>query len=84
MGTCHVVFVSTAAARTFPPENWMRPGVVTVGEDESFVDRGGLIAFVQERNKLRFMVNATAAERAQVKLSSQLLKLAVRVRKDGE
>jgi hypothetical protein len=84
VGACQLVFVTTAAARTFPLESWMRPGIVSVGDDETFVDRGGLIAFTMQSNKLRFVVNAAAADRAQVKLSSQLLKLAARVRKDGD
>jgi hypothetical protein len=57
--------------------------VLTVGETDAFLERGGVIAFAMEGGKLRFSINAAAADRAGLKLSSQLLKLAVRVTKEG-
>lgn len=80
---CHVVFVSASAEPPAAPDTWSRPGVLTVGETEAFLERGGVIAFAMEAGKLRFNVNAAAAERAGLKLSSQLLKLAGRVTKEG-
>jgi hypothetical protein len=52
------------------------PGVLTVGEGESFIRNGGMIAFVIENNRVRFEINQTAAERAGLKLSSKLLSVA--------
>jgi YfiR/HmsC-like len=81
---CHLLFVSAAAAATYPAAIWTRTGVLAVGEGDAFLATGGVIAFTKEGNKLRFTINAGAADRAQLKLSSQLLKLAVRVVKEGE
>jgi hypothetical protein len=52
---------------------------LTVGESHAFIGRGGIISFVMDGNKVRFEINAAAAERAGLRISSQLLKLAARV-----
>jgi len=54
--------------------------VLTVGEVEQFAERGGIINFKTEDNKIRFEINPDAAKRAKLELSSQLLKLALIVR----
>jgi hypothetical protein len=53
--------------------------VLTVGEGEAFAQRGGMIAFQMEGNKVRFAINADAAERSRLQISSQLLKLAANI-----
>jgi len=50
--------------------------VLTVGESDKFIAAGGLINFVREADKVRFEINAAAAEHAGLKISAQLLKLA--------
>lgn len=52
---------------------------LTVGEREDFLESGGIINFVMEDKKVHFEINATAARKARLKISSQLLRLAVRV-----
>jgi hypothetical protein len=52
------------------------PGVLTVGEGETFMRGGGMIAFVLENRRVRFEINQTAAENAGIKLSSRLLNVA--------
>jgi hypothetical protein len=49
--------------------------VLTVGESEGFASRGGQIAFRTEDKKVRFDINVDAVERAQLKVSAQLMKL---------
>jgi hypothetical protein len=49
---------------------------LTVGETDGFARRGGMIEFRIESNRVRFDINVVTAERAKLKLSSQLLKLA--------
>ena len=82
-GGCHILFVSAAEerrlARVAPPE----APVLTVGETDGFVQRGGIIAFAMDDKRLRFEINADAADRAGLRISSQLLKLATRVVHDG-
>jgi len=50
--------------------------VLTVGEGESFISQGGMIAFMLENNRVRFLVNLKSAMRANLKISSKLLNLA--------
>jgi len=75
-GSCQLLFVSTSEkeiARTLPA---LGPGVLTVGEGESFLRDGGMIAFTIENRRVRFRINQTAAQRYGLKLSSKLLSLA--------
>jgi len=53
--------------------------VLTVSDIDRFADRGGVIGFRREGNKLRFEINTDAAAHAGLTISSQLLKLATRV-----
>jgi hypothetical protein len=55
--------------------------VVTVGESPEFARGGGTINFLVEDDKLRFIINMTAAERSGVKISAQLQKLAAAVQR---
>jgi hypothetical protein len=50
--------------------------VLTVGETQGFADGGGIINFIEENNKIRFEINAEAARRTGLNISSELLKLA--------
>jgi len=60
-----------------------KDGVLTVGDTSGFIESGGGINFLMEENKIRFDINLTAAEKAGLKIRSQLLRLAKRVVKDG-
>jgi hypothetical protein len=51
-------------------------GVVTVGETDDFIERGGMIALPSERNRIRLRVNAAALRAASVDVSSKLLRVA--------
>ena len=53
--------------------------ILTVGDMKDFAPKGGVIGFVVEKNKVRFEVNLAAAKRANLKISSKLLRLAKRV-----
>ena len=53
--------------------------ILTVGDDASFAAHGGMIGLTTQQNKVRFVVNMIATRRAGLKLSSQLLKVAVQV-----
>jgi hypothetical protein len=60
-----------------------KSGVLTVSDIPQFSQRGGMIQFVLVGNKLRFEVNLTNAQTAGLTLSSDLLKVAVAVRKSS-
>jgi hypothetical protein len=51
--------------------------VLTVGESPGFVSLGGAVNFVPQGDKIRFEINIGVAERAGLKISSQLQKLAI-------
>ena len=74
---CHLVFISKSekARLTDILDNLGSASVVTVSETENFARRGGIINFYIDGNKVRFEINADAAQRKGIKISSQLLKL---------
>ena len=53
--------------------------VMTVGESDDFIDRGGMIRFTLDQGKVRFEINLKAADPAGLKFSSRLLLLAKNV-----
>jgi hypothetical protein len=79
--SCQVLFVSSAGQEVPKIEPGLGAGVLTVGEGESFLRDGGMIAFVIENRRVRFSINQAAAEKAGLKLSSKLLSVAKSVEK---
>jgi hypothetical protein len=59
-------------------------GILTVSDLPQFAARGGMIQFVSQGNRIRFEVNLTAVEQANLTLSSELLKVATAVRRTGK
>ena len=47
-----------------------------VGETPGFAERGGIIRFTLEDNRVRFEINVDAAHQADLNISSRLLTLA--------
>ena len=76
---CHVLFISRSETRKTGEilARLESRNILTVGETESFAESGGMIGFVVEKNKVRFKINAPAARRVNLTLSSKLLRLAV-------
>ncbi len=82
LSACHVLFVSlseakqvTAVVRALAGRN-----VLTISEIDRFVDRGGMIQLNRSESRVQFEINKSTAERARLKISPQLLKLASDVR----
>jgi hypothetical protein len=75
---CHLVFSSeTDGARVAHVlQRAAGAGALTVGEAEDFLPRGGMIRLLVEEGKVRFDISTRSADRAGLKVSSQLLKLA--------
>ena len=74
--TCQVLFIGKSEKDVPNTLAAVGPGVLTVGEGESFLRDGGVIAFIVEDRRVRFDINRTAAAHAGLKLSSQLMKVA--------
>lgn len=76
--SCEVVFVTASEDRRTPHilQRLEGASVLTIGETPHFLGEGGIIRFYVEGSRLRFQINAENANRAGLKISSQLLSLA--------
>ena len=76
--SCHVAFFGPAEEKRLPQIMRSLQGfsVLTVGDIGRFAQSGGIINLFVEKNKVRFEINVDRAERARLKLGSQLLSLA--------
>lgn len=79
--SCQILFVSKSEKSVPKTLRDLGSGVLTVGEEDSFLREGGMIAFVIENRRVRFDINPTAAANAGLKLSSKLLSVARSVEK---
>lgn len=77
---CHLLFISSSEeaklAHHFAALQRANSAALTVGETPNFLEAGGAIRFVVENKKVRFEINARAAEAAGIVISSKLLNLA--------
>jgi len=82
---CHVLFISYLADR---PERLVEASrslpVLTVGDSTEFLEVGGIIQLRIIDRRVRFAIDAEAASQVGLRLSSQLLDLAVEVRGTGQ
>lgn len=74
--TCHAVFLSSQAPASELLSALPKTGVLTVGENSTFLHHGGMIRFFESKNNIRFEVNLAAVQQANLKISSKVLKLA--------
>ena len=84
--SCRILFISASEERQLKEilATLDKTSVLTVSDISQFTRRGGMIQFVIDANRVRFEVNVTTAERAGLTLSSQLLKVAITVRRDSQ
>ncbi len=83
---CQIVFISSSEAGHVPlilAALAKSGNALTVSDMPDFVQQGGMIQFVAEGNRVRFVVNLAAARRAGLLLSSELLKVARVVNNDN-
>jgi len=73
---CAVVFVPKDTATTAYLRAVRGAPTLTGGETPGFIGEGGIINFVLEQGKVRFEIDLKAAERADLRISSHLLRLA--------
>ncbi len=83
---CQILFISSSEVTRLNKiiEALDKSAVLTVSDIPQFSRHRGMIQFVSEENRIRFEVNLTATQRAGLTLSSELLKVATTVRKDGD
>ncbi len=82
LADCHILFISSAEKNQLTQilESLKGLKILTVSDAEGFAERGVAINFYMEENKVRFEINPHAVERAGLKISSNLMKLARVVR----
>ena len=76
--TCHVLFISRSETNHLEQILASLKGrsILTVSDDEAFVQRGGMIRLATVQNKIRLIVNVDAAKAANLTISSKLLRAA--------
>ena len=79
--SCSILFVSPSEESHLGPilEFAEHYSLLTVSNIKRFAERGGDIGLVIQQDRVRFEVNRSAAERCHLVLSSELLKVAVKV-----
>ncbi len=80
---CRILFISSSEDSQLKQILVALEGrsVLTVSDLPLFSQRGGMVQFVLEGKRVRFEVNLTPVEHAHLALSSQLLKVAVNLRR---
>jgi hypothetical protein len=78
---CQVLFLPTDLSTPLAPflKAAEASGTLTVSDLPDFADKGGMIELVPMNGRYRFSVNLVAVKRAELFLSSNLLKLALTV-----
>ncbi|HSI11930.1 MAG TPA: YfiR family protein [Chthoniobacter sp.] len=82
---CHVLFVSRSERDRLGPilGEVRRENVLTVGECDNFLAKGGIVNFVTVGGQVRFQISTEAAAREKLTVSSKLLQLAVPITSGG-
>lgn len=81
---CRVLFISSSEEGQLKEilASLNDASVLTVSDLPRFAERGGMVQFVMEGNKVHFEVNLAPAQRAGLTLSSEVLKVATSVKKN--
>lgn len=78
---CNILFVSSSEETHLSSilTDAQRFHLLTVSNINHFAEHGGIIGLLRQEDRVRFEVNRPAAERSNLTLSSELLKVAVKV-----
>lgn len=78
---CHALFITGAddgELREFLRQDSSRP-LLTIGESDGFIDRGGMIGLFTKNNRVRFEINVKSAKNNGLAMSYQLQRLARKI-----
>lgn len=78
LGKCHLLFIAGSDKKRLGEildKIKARP-VLTVGETDQFIDRGGMINFIKREGKVRLEINLDASRQAKLVISARLLTVA--------
>ncbi len=81
--SCRILFISSSEESHLKEvlAALDKASVLTVSDIPRFSERGGMIGFVLDGNRVRFDVNLASAQGARLTMSSELLKVATSVKK---
>lgn len=78
---CDVIFVCPSEKNHI--DNILNPirneSILTIADTQGFLEKGGIINFIIDKNKVKFDINTAGAKRAKLTLRAKLLRLAKRV-----
>ena len=79
--SCAIVFLTNTSDQPIEKELTGLRGsdALTVSDDPKFLDRGGMVQFISQGNRIRFAVNLNAVTGTNIEVSSELLKVASNV-----
>lgn len=78
IGNSHVLFIATSEAHRINTILSYINGkdILTIGDTKGFAQKGVIINFYVEKNRVKFEINRSAAKKSPIKLHSQLFAIA--------
>jgi hypothetical protein len=76
---CQIIYFSSSSSQRLVPSllaTLLKSHLLTIGDQEDFIDNGGMIRFFLEDGKVRFEISPENVAKSQVQLSSKLLSIA--------
>ena len=79
--TCHILYIPAGydSHLLWTSKNSGVATILTVSDDETFINQGGIIKLESTLGRVRPVINTTALDRAELKASAKLLQLATLV-----
>jgi hypothetical protein len=78
IGNCHILFINPS--RSIRIQNVLKTlegkNILTVSDATSFANQGGMIHFINERNRIKLSINLRSVRESEISISSKLLSLA--------
>ncbi|WP_459991255.1 YfiR family protein [Methylosoma difficile] len=78
---CHIIFISAAIGNPLFIKNV--ENTLVIGDSPNFAEKGGMIGFVKNNNKIKLQINLDAVKRGGLKVSAKLLEVAEIVKDDN-
>jgi len=75
---CNILFINRSESNRLSAylQTAQKRSIMTVSDIDRFAANGGIIGFIEQNRKVRFEINLNAAIQSNIKINSQLLKLA--------
>jgi hypothetical protein len=83
---CHILFISRSESAQLDKiiAGLKGRSLLTVGDTDTFIRKGGVVRFVTENNKIRLRINVEAAKASDLTISSKLLRPATIVTAEND